>query len=76
MKLQTIKNKIGAQIKVARRAKKWSQLTLATATGTTKETIRNIENGNANCTVEKLANIETALQINIFICTKKEIKKK
>ena len=67
MNLTSVKKEVGIQVKKARKKKKWSQETLSISAGTNRETIRTIENGTANWTIEKLVNICSKLGMKSIV---------
>jgi len=67
-KIESIKQKIGKRIKLARKDRKISQFELAKKVDCTNVTILNIESGKANCNIETLIKIKQELNINeLFI---------
>ena len=56
---------IGDHIRMARKAKKWSQYELATRSDINRTYLGYVENGKFNVSIQKLCDIANALEIDI-----------
>lgn len=65
MEQKELQKMIGEQIASIRKSKKFSQEDLSKMTNMRRSNICRIEKGNANCTIESLHRISTALNIKI-----------